>query len=89
MHAKGVPIRIFFESLGMKFNKNCFILDDGEKYCSNEFKTLKFYVNGKLNNEYEDYVFNDLDKILISYGNEDQSKIQSQISTITDFSKVH
>ena len=87
MHATGVPLWIFFESLGMKFNKDCFTLDTGERYCNNETSTLKFYVNGQLNNEFGDYVFNDLDKILISYGNENEQQIQ--LDSIKTFAEVH
>lgn len=38
-------------------------------------------------NEFENYVFNDLDKILISYGNEDELK--NQFASITGFAKNH
>ncbi|MBI2148920.1 hypothetical protein HYU23_04520 [Candidatus Woesearchaeota archaeon] len=89
MHAKGIPLWIFFESLGMKFNNDCLVLDTGEKYCNNKEKSLKFYVNSQSNNQYENYVFNDLDKILISYGDETEEEIQQQLSAITDYAKSH
>lgn len=89
MHATGVPLWVFFESLGMKFDKDCLVLETGDKYCNDGVDTLKFYVNGQINNQYENYVFNDQDKILISYGNKNQEKIQKQINTITDFSEIH
>ena len=89
MHATGIPLWIFFKSIGMDFNKDCLTLENKEKFCSEGNKKLKFYVNGKLNNEFENYVFKDLDKILIGYGDESEEEIQKQLSAITDFAKIH
>ena len=89
MHATGVPLWVFFKSIGMNFDKNCITLGNNEKLCNDGDKKLKFFVNGKENNEFENYVFNDLDKILISYGNENQEQIQNQLNSITDFAKLH
>ncbi len=86
MHANGVPLWIFFKSAGMDFSKDCLTLGDGKKFCNDGKKTLKFYVNGKPNSERENYVFRDMDKVLISYGSED---VSLQISSITDFAKNH
>ena len=88
MHATGVPLWLFFESIGMKFEKDCFAVDTGVKYCNSAEKSLKFYVNGKENNEFGDYVFNERDKILISYGDKGKD-ISSQLDSITDFAKNH
>lgn len=88
MHATGVPLWLFFESIGIKFEKDCFTLDTGEKYCNNAEKSFKFYVNGKENNEFGDYVFNEGDKILISYGDGSEN-IFDQLDSITDNSKNH
>ena len=89
MHATGVPLWIFFESIGMRFDKECFVMDDGKSYCNDGNNNLKFLVNGIENSEYEEYVFNDNDKILVSYGNEGEEEIKQQLSSITDFSKNH
>ena len=89
MHAEGVPLWIFFESVGMKFDKGCITLENKEKVCSEGNKQLKFFVNGKENNEFENYVFKDLNTILISYGDENEREIKNQLDSITDFSKSH
>ena len=89
MHATGIPLWIFFNSIGMDFNKDCIILENKEKFCNDSNKKLKFYVNGELNNEFENYAFNDLDKILISYGDENEEEINNQLASITDFAKNH
>ena len=89
MHATGVPLWVFFKSIGMDFNKDCITLENKEKFCNDINKQLQFYVNGQLNNQFENYVFNDLDKILISYGNDSEEEIKNQLNSITDFAKLH
>lgn len=89
MHATGVPLWIFFKSIGMDFNKDCITLENKENFCNSGNKKLRFFVNGKENNEFKNYVFNDLDNILISYGNENEEEIKNQLNTITDFAKSH
>ena len=89
IHATGVPLWIFFKSVGMDFNKECVTLENKEKFCNDGNKKLRFFVNGKENNEFENYVFNDLDKILISYDNENEEEIKNQLASITDFAKLH
>ena len=83
-HANGVALGQFFESIGMKFNNTCFILDNKAQYCNRNNKTLKMYVNGILNNDFGNYELKDLDKILISYGNDDEKQIRKQIGSVTD-----
>lgn len=89
MHATGVPLWVFFKSIGMDFNKDCITLENKEKLCSDGNNKLKFFANGKENSEFENYVFNDLDKMLISYGNENAEEIKNQLDSITDFAKLH
>ncbi|MBI2558533.1 hypothetical protein HYW20_04375 [Candidatus Woesearchaeota archaeon] len=88
IHATGVPLWVFFKSIGMEFNKNCITLENKE-FCNNSNKKLKFFVNGKESNEFENYVFNDLDKILISYGDESEDEIKNQFNSITGFAELH
>ena len=69
MHATGVPLWIFFESLGIKLPEN-----------------VKMYVNGKEMDDWKNYVFSDLDKILITDVGGD---LQKQLNSITDFAGNH
>ena len=89
MHATGVPLWVFFKSIWMDFSKDCITLDNKEKFCNDEDKNIKFFVNGKENSEFENYVFKNLDKILISYGNDNEEEIKNQLNSITDFAKLH
>lgn len=92
MHATDVPLSMFFEAIGMKFNSKCFEANRALKFCDDGNSTLKMYVKQndgqwEQNSEYGDYIFKDLDKILISYGTESEDKIQLQQNNVTDFSK--
>ncbi len=83
-HRKGITLSYFFKSIGMNFDKNCFALDTKEQLCSENDRALKFFVNGEPNDMYGDYEFTDLDKILISYGSDNQIEIQRQLNSVTD-----
>ncbi|MEK6946747.1 MAG: hypothetical protein AABX32_04010 [Nanoarchaeota archaeon] len=83
IHATGLTMGHLFKSLNGDFNNNCLTLES-QTNCNDGNKRLKFYVNGKQNNEFGYYVMQDLDKILVSYGAENESEIQKQIGSITN-----
>lgn len=89
MHAKKVPLWLFFRSLGMNLTKNNLTLADGQILKNENGKTLKFYLDGKKVDELGDYSFQPLDKLLISYGPENDSNVQQQIKAMTNFAKDH
>lgn len=81
-HATGITLGYFFKTLGFKFNDECFILDNGEKFCNENNKFLKFYVNGIRNYDYDKYEITEGDKYLISYGNDVDEELQKQIKSV-------
>ncbi|MBI2658299.1 hypothetical protein HYX08_06435 [Candidatus Woesearchaeota archaeon] len=83
VHATGLTVGHLFKSLGMDFSNNC-IAVEGQSNCNEEDKKLKFYVNGQKSNEFDSRVIKDLDKYLISYGNENDAEIQKQLDSITN-----
>lgn len=83
-HAEGMTLGFFFETLEMKLNHTCLVLDDESFYCNEGDKVLKMYVNGKHNDEYDKYDIQDGDKILLSYGDETEEEIQQQIASVSD-----
>lgn len=89
MHAKNVPLWLFFRSLGMNLTKDSLTLADGRVLKNENSNSLKFYLNGKKVDELGDYVFQPLDKLLISYGPENDPDLQKQINSITNFAKDH
>ncbi len=71
-HATRITIGYFFSTLGFKFDDKCFITNKKEKFCNEEGKTLKFYVNGVKNYEYGNYEIRNNERYLISYGDVDE-----------------
>lgn len=82
-HRQGVTLGDLFTSLKIQFNKDCLELDTGVKYCTDETNSLKFMVNGKANDQFDKYIFTDLDKILISFGPKTDS-LEAQLRSLTD-----
>jgi len=82
-HATGVMLGFLFETIGIGLDDECFSFKasaGGErKFCTNEEFSLKFYVNHELVDNLTERVFEDGDRILVSYGGEDQMQIDAQL----------
>lgn len=89
MHATGVPFWYFLKSVGVDLDKECITLENQQKFCNSANKKFRFFVNGEEYSDIGNYIFRDMDKILISYGNENEGQIQNQINSITDFAILH
>lgn len=92
VHASNLPLGMFLDSLGMKLGADCFRTDTGIKYCNDGANTLKMFVKHwgggwEAKGEFDRYVIQDLDKILVSYGSEGEAAIIAQQDSVTDFSK--
>lgn len=89
MHAKKVPLWLFFRSLGVNLTRDSLTLADGQVLKNENGKTLKFYLDGKKVDELGNYSFQPLDKLLISYGPENDPNVEQQIKAMTNFAKNH
>ena len=94
-HSSGVTLGYLFDSLNIvvgwesKGYANpfatsetldpCFIFPDGRQFCTNEDYSLKYYINHQLVNSIYDHVFEDGDRILITYGKETPDQIEVQL----------
>ncbi|MGI0010900.1 MAG: protein-disulfide isomerase [Nitrosopumilaceae archaeon] len=81
-HASGVTLGFLFESLNIGFDDSCFTFPDKREFCTNDQYSLKFYVNHQNVPSLQDYVLEDNDRILISYGNENSTKIDEQLARV-------
>ncbi len=91
-HATGVMLGYLFETIGIGLDDECFSFKasaGGErKFCTNEDFSLKFYVNQQLVPNLTEYVFEDGDRILVSYGGEDQTQIDAQLLELDSLSML-
>ena len=78
MHSTNVPLWVFFESIGMEFGRQCLVAET--KDCGN----VMLFVNGTQNNGYEDYVFGNGDRILITVN---PKEIEGEKASLTSYSQ--
>ncbi len=78
-HSTGVTMGYLFETLGIGLTEECYVFPDGREFCTNEDYSLKYYINHEKVSGINDSVLLDGDRILISYGNESQEEIDSQL----------
>ena len=81
-HSTGVELEFLFNSMNIAVDDNCFVFPDGRQFCTNEDYSLKFYVNEQLVKDLRQYIVQEDDRILITYGNEDQLAIDSQLAEL-------
>ncbi len=84
-HHDGLSLSMFFRSIGITMIKgeNCVKIEKKE-YCSLGPKRWKMFLNGKQVAFDPSYVFSDLDKILLSYGNETEEALRKQLESLSD-----
>jgi len=78
-HSSGVTMGYFFETLGITLTDECYTFPDGREFCINEDYSLKFYINHEQVPSILDYVANQSDRILVSYGDETPEEIEFQL----------
>ena len=81
-HASGVELEFLFNSLNIGLNDRCFIFADGRQFCSNEDYSLKYFINHEPVSDIREYVVQEDDRILISYGAETQDEIEEQLAEL-------
>ena len=81
-HSTGVELEFLFNSMNIAVDDKCFVFPDGRQFCTNEDYSIKFYVNQQLVKDLREYIVQEDDRILITYGNEDQLAIDSQLAEL-------
>ena len=71
-----------FDTLNILIDEDCYIFADGRQFCTNEDYSLKYFINGDRVNSIHDYVVQDDDRILISYGGETEIQINQQLNEL-------
>ena len=81
-HSSGVTLGYLFDTLNIGIDTECYKFPDGRHFCSNEDYSLKYYLNHQIVNNIYDYVLEDSDRILITYGNETPEQIEDQLKEL-------
>lgn len=81
-HASGVTLGFLFQTLKIGLTDDCFIFPDKREFCINDDYSLKFYINHQKVPSILDFVLQDGDRILISYGNENSTQIEEQLANV-------
>ena len=81
-HSSGVTTGYLFETLDIEVSEDCYVFPDGREFCTNEDFVLRYYVNGDQVDSINDYVFDDQDRILITYGNEEPEEINEYLAEL-------
>jgi hypothetical protein len=88
MMATNVTMGFLFDTLKIGLDDKCFTFPDKRAFCTNDKYTLKFYVNHHQVPDLRNYVFKDQDRMLISYGNENDTQINAQLAKLDGFQLI-
>ena len=78
-HSSGVTLGYLFANLGIGIDSECYKFPDGRQFCTNEDYSLKYFINHEPVKDINDYVLEDGDRILITYGNQTPEEIEEQL----------
>ena len=78
-YSTGVELGYLFDTLNIGIDSECYRFPDGRQFCTNEDYSLKYYINHQIVDNISNYVFEDGDRILISFGNETPEQIEEQL----------
>ena len=81
-HSSGVTLGYLFANLGVDIDSECYKFPDGRQFCSNEDYRLKYYINHQIVKDVNDYVLEEDDRILITYGSETPEQIEEQLKEL-------
>jgi hypothetical protein len=78
-HSSGVTLDYLFANINIGVDSECYIFPDGRQFCTNEDYSLKYYINHQAVKDINDYVIEDGDRVLITYGSETPEQIEEYL----------
>lgn len=81
-HSSNVPIGEFLKSIRMDISNGCFVTDNNQRFCDTDEYGLTSYVNGNETNDIMNYVVNDDDRVLITYGNQNSTELDREFEKL-------
>ncbi len=84
VHLEGTTWREFFDSLGFELTDQCLTTPAGEQFCDSEAERLSFVLNGVRLDAMAFQDITNIDRALISFGNESDEELMQQYAQVTD-----
>ena len=84
-HAANVPLGFLFKSVKIGFDDKCLIFPDKKPehtFCDNADYSFKYYINHEKVSTISNYVIKDDDRVLVVYGNENQTQIDNYLKEL-------
>lgn len=98
IHRESTTWDEFFRSLGFELNDPSLLavtpessylkMPDGTLYSASATETFKFYVNGVKVDGIASYNISDLDRVLVSFGDETEEEVLAQLDEVSDESCI-
>lgn len=84
VHREGTTWREFFHSLGFELTDECLTTPEGDQYCTSETERLSFIINGVRVDGLAFQDITDIDRALISFGDESEAELRQQYAEVND-----
>lgn len=72
----------FFKTLPMSLKKECIITGTGQEFCNTATHSLKFYINGRMDENVLEKQIKENDKLLVSYGPKNE-EVRDQLEKLS------
>lgn len=83
-HADNITFANFLQSIGFTLTSDCFTMDTGEQYCSNENSEVSLYVNNTQVTDITSYKNQEKDRVLLYVGSRNNPNLQNYLDSVTD-----
>ena len=70
------------KTLGIKMDESCIKLLNTEECCEDKENSLKFFINHRPIFDIRNYIGEDGDRVLISFGNETMEELEAQLLSL-------
>ncbi len=84
LHAEGINLKVFFESLGFTLTNDCITTDTGDEFCSDDNNVFTLYINGQAHEDIVNYVVSDTDQIMLYFGEANPPGLEQYLAEVTD-----
>lgn len=87
-HATGVTLGFLFESLRIDLTDECYVFPNGQRFCTNEDYSLRFFIDGVEMDDIRDHIPMEDGRILIAYGDESDEEIEALLEELDSMELV-